>query len=98
MNISKAYYSLVSVVFVRDKVASIVFLSSYKNFKEPTNISNDFDALLSDLPKACDCFNHKHLISKLFCHGVSSLSFNLSNRFNEIKIEQVTMADVTWKT
>ena len=58
-----------------------------KIFKESAEKSNEFGALLTDLPKAFDCIDYKVLIAKLFCHVVSSLSLNLSNRTQYDKIK-----------
>ena len=55
---------------------------------------NEFGALLTDLPKAFDCIDHKLLIAKLFWYGVSPSSLNLifsylSNRTQPVKIKTI---------
>ena len=60
---------------------------------------NEFGALLTDLSNALDCTDHKLLIEKLFCYGVSPSSINLifsylSNQIQCVKIEGVTLIKV----
>ena len=62
-----------------------------KNFKKSADDGNEFGALITNLFKAFDCIDHKLLIAKLFCYGVSPLALNLihshlSNRTQRIKI------------
>ena len=62
-----------------------------ENFKKSADDGKEFGALLTDLSKAFDCIDHKHLIAKLFCYRVSPSALNLiysylSNRSQRIKI------------
>ena len=66
-------------------------LAMLENFKKSADDGNKFDALLTNLSKAFDCIDHKLLIAKLFCCGVSPSALNLihsylSNRTQRIKI------------
>ena len=62
-----------------------------ENFKKFADEGNEFGALLTDLFKPFDCIDHKLLIAKLFCYGVSPSALNLihsylSNRTQRIEI------------
>ena len=63
-----------------------------ENFKESADNGNEFGALLTCLSKAFDCIDHKLLIAKVFCYGVSPSALSLihsylSNRTQRIKIK-----------
>ena len=66
-------------------------LAMLENFKKAADDGNECGALLTDLSKAFDCIDHKLLIAKHFCDGVSPSALNLihsylSNRPQRIKI------------
>ena len=63
-------YLLVNVVFARDTVPSIAYLSCLKKLKK-LGKSNEFVCLLADLWKKFDFIDHELLIAKLFRYGVS---------------------------
>ena len=42
-----------------------------EKFKEAIDKGNGFGTFLTDLVKAFDCMNHKPLMAKRYCHGVS---------------------------
>ena len=62
-----------------------------ENFKKSADDGNEFGAILIDLSKPFDCFDHKLLIAKLFYYRVSPSALNLihsylPNRTQRIKI------------
>ena len=62
-----------------------------ENLKKIAGDGNEFGALFTDLFKSFECSDHKLLIAKLFCYGVSPSALNLihpylSNRTQRIKI------------
>ena len=66
-------------------------LAMLGNFKKSADDGNEFGALLTNLSKPFDCIDHKLLIAKLFCYGVSPSALNLihsylSNRTQRIEI------------
>ena len=66
-------------------------LAMSENFKKSVDDGNEFGALSTDLSKASDCIDHKPLIAKVFCYGVSPTVINpihsyLPNRTQRIKI------------
>ena len=48
-----------------------------ERFKEAIDRANQFGALLIDLSKACDCFDHKLIIVKVYEYDVSWSSLNI---------------------
>ena len=52
-------------------------LSMKEKFKISVEDGNEVGALLTDISKAFDCIDHKLLIAKLFCLGVSPTALNL---------------------
>ena len=66
-------------------------LPMLESFKKSADDGNEFGALLTNLSKTFDCIDHKLLIAKLFCYGVSPSALNLihsylSNRTQRIEI------------
>ena len=66
-------------------------LAMLKNLKKPADDGNESGASLTDLSKGFHCIDHKLLIAKLFCYGVSPSALNLiysylSNKTQRIKI------------
>ena len=66
-------------------------LAMLENFKKSADDGNESGGLLTDLSKAFDCIDHKFLIAKLCCYGVSPSALNsihshLSDRTQRIKI------------
>ena len=62
-----------------------------ENFTKSVDGRTNLGHLLTDLSKAFDCIDHKLLIAKLFCYGVSPTTLNLihsylTNRTQRIKI------------
>ena len=62
-----------------------------ENFKKSEDNGNEFRALLTEFSKTFDCIDHKLLVAKLFCYGVSPSALNLihsylSNRTQRLKI------------
>ena len=77
--------------FRKGNSAQQCLLVMIEKFKESIDKGHQFGALLTDLPKAFDCIDHKLLIAKLYSYGVSLSSINLlssylSNRTQRIKI------------
>ena len=49
-----------------------------EKFKEATDTSNKFGALLTDLSKVFDCLDNSLLVAKLHWHGLSPLYLKLT--------------------
>ena len=56
-------------------------LALLEKFKKSADNKNKFGTLLSDISKAFDCIDHKHLIAKLFWYGISPSDLNLIHSY-----------------
>ena len=64
-----------------------------EKFKEVIDRGNQFGALLTDLSKAFDCFDHKLLIAKLYEYGVSSSALKIIFSYLKHKTQRTKIND-----
>ena len=64
-----------------------------EKFKEAIDRGNQFGALLTDLPKAFDCIDHKLLIAKLYDYDVSSSALNIISSYLQHRTQRTKSND-----
>ena len=62
-----------------------------ENFKKSVDDGNEFGALSTDLSKASDCIDHKPLIVKLFCSGVSPTAINSIHSTYQTELKELRL-------
>ena len=64
-----------------------------ENCKKALNQGNEYDALLTDLSKAFECFQHDLIVAKLHAYGFSIESLKLINNYLTENKQRVKMND-----
>ena len=66
-------------------------LAMLENFKKSVEDGNEFGGLSTDLSKASDCIDHKPLIAKLFCNGVSPTAINSIHSTYQTELKELRL-------
>ena len=64
-----------------------------EKFKKAIDGGNQFGTLLTDLPKAFDCIDHKLLIAKLYDYDVSSSALNIISSYLKHRTQRTKSND-----